>query len=63
MWNPCVFKVEVLRSSSQVISCAVETLDEKLSFVASFVYMEKERAGRVEAWRELRECALLFRSS
>ena len=59
MWNPRVFKVEVLRCSSQVISCTVETLDGKLCFVASFVYLENERAGRVEAWNELRVCRLV----
>ena len=52
-WNLRVFKVEVLRISSQVVTCSVESVDGKFSFMASFVYVVNEVEGRIELWEEL----------
>ena len=47
MWNPNVFNVVVLRSTPQVFTCSVESVDGKFVFMPSFVYAVNEVAGRV----------------
>ena len=40
--------MEVLRSTPQVVTCFMESVDGKFSFMASFVYVVNEVTGRVE---------------
>ena len=63
MWDPKVFSVIMLRCTAQVVSYSVVSADRKVSFIASYVYMENARAQRVAAWSELRDCAVEFRSA
>ena len=63
MSDPMIFSVIMLRCPAQVVSCYVVSADRKVSFIASYVYMENERAQRVAAWLELRDCAVEFSSA
>lgn len=52
-WDPSKWKVQTLVSSSQHISCSVSSFDDKISFIASFVYALNTAQERKQLWSQL----------
>nr|GEX18988.1 hypothetical protein [Tanacetum cinerariifolium] len=52
-WDTNVIDIHVLISSWQVMFCLVETVQEKIKFLCSFVYAANNGKDRVELWKDL----------
>ncbi|CAI8594443.1 unnamed protein product [Vicia faba] len=52
-WNPTIFNVDILKCTSQLIHLKVRNINQRMEFLATFVYGFNDVIGRKDLWKNL----------